>query len=135
MADDRPVSWLMFFTLAIAIVIAAGAFLHFLRRERNRNIASDALVKNKADGHVAPHGAFPEIGGVAAVLVFAMGLLAAGYLQRSNVERNQANSHVGGTGMAESVGVSDQKKPYQPANPAPDHRGRTDLVRHGQRAG
>jgi hypothetical protein len=123
MAGDQPISWLMFITLAAGVLIASGAFLYFLRSQRNRDAASHALVESKDTGHVAPHGAFPEIGGVAAVLVIAMGLLAAGYLQRSDYERRQTTSQTGGTGMAQSVGTSNTPKPYQPANPAPDTRG------------
>ncbi|WP_315812386.1 hypothetical protein [Bradyrhizobium sp. SZCCHNR2028] len=37
---DQPISWLMFFTLAAAIIIAAGAFLAFLRSRHNREIAA-----------------------------------------------------------------------------------------------
>ncbi|WP_315777887.1 MULTISPECIES: hypothetical protein [unclassified Bradyrhizobium] len=40
---DQPISWLMFFTLAAAIIIAASAFLAFLRSRHNREIASVAL--------------------------------------------------------------------------------------------
>ncbi|MGC2775986.1 MAG: hypothetical protein WA418_10175, partial [Bradyrhizobium sp.] len=66
MQGDQPIGWLMFFTLAAAIIIAAGAFLAFLRSRHNREIAAVAL---EGDGRgrgrgMAPSGALPELGGL-----------------------------------------------------------------------
>nr|WP_316179483.1 MULTISPECIES: hypothetical protein [unclassified Bradyrhizobium] len=62
MQGDQPISWLMFFTLAAAIIIAAGAFLAFLRSRHNREIASVAI---EGDGRAASSltGAGAESGG------------------------------------------------------------------------
>ena len=47
MNGEAPISWLMFFTLAAGLVVAAGFFLHFLRSRRNRAIAATALGGNQ----------------------------------------------------------------------------------------
>ncbi len=122
MIGDQPVSWLMFFTLASAIIVAARAFIYFLRSEHNRDIAATALVKKGSAGRVTPQGAFPELGGIAAVMVVAMGLLAAGYMQRSHFERRLFTAQTSGGGMAQPVGIADKPKVYQPANPQSDTR-------------
>ncbi len=124
MAGDQPVSWLMFFTLAAGIVVAGFAFLAFLRSQRNRDVASQALVKGGNTGRAAPQGALPELVGVAVIGVVAMGLLAAGYSSKSHVETAQSTTPVGTTGssMTQPVGMADQPKRYQPANPSPDTR-------------
>lgn len=124
MASDQPISWLMFFTLAAAILIAGFAFLGFLRSQRNRDIAANALVKGGNRGRAAPQGALPELLGIAVIGFVAMGLLAAGYKSKSTFETAQSSTPVGTTGssMAQPVGTADKPKQYQPANPSPDTR-------------
>lgn len=121
MIGDQPVSWLMFFTLVAGVIVAAGAFLYFLRSQRNRDIASDALLRDGAGRGSTPSGAMPELAGVAAIALVAMGLLFAGYTSKPAVETAAAPGPVG-TGMAQDAGSADRPKPYQPANPAPDLR-------------
>jgi len=62
--------------------------------------------------------------GFAVLALAMMGLLAAGYHGKSRTETAQMPTPVGGntTGMAQSPGMANQPKPYQPANPAPDTR-------------
>jgi hypothetical protein len=48
MNGDVPISWLMFFTLAAGLIVAAGFFLYFLRSRHNRAIAATALVGEPA---------------------------------------------------------------------------------------
>ncbi len=124
MVGDQPVSWLMFFTLAAAIMVAGFAFIGFLRSQRNRDIASNALAKDKNDGRVAPHGALPELVGVAVIGVVAMGLLAVGYSSKPTVETAQSTTPVGTTGssMAQPANTANEPKQYQPANPSADKR-------------
>jgi hypothetical protein len=44
--QGEPVSWLMFFTLGIALLIAVGSFAWFLRKRSNRDAADRALNPN-----------------------------------------------------------------------------------------
>ncbi|MFN5683871.1 MAG: hypothetical protein ACK46T_06835, partial [Bradyrhizobium sp.] len=60
MPSDQPITWLTFFTLAAAIVVAAGAFLAFLRSRHNREIAAVALEGDGRGRGIAPAGAVPE---------------------------------------------------------------------------
>lgn len=123
--SDQSVSWLMFFTLSAVIVVAAGAFLYFLRSQRNRDVASEALAGDGAGRGTTPSGAMPELAGVAAIFLLAMGLLASGYNSKSKSETAAMPSPVGTvgtTGMTQGAGSADRPKPYQPANPAPDLR-------------
>ena len=120
MSGDQSISWLMFFTLVAAIVIAAGAFLYFLRSQRNRDIAGEALAGTEMGS--TRSGALPELIGIAVIALAAMGLLTAGYSSKSRAEIAQATPPVGSTGMAQPVGSAQNAKPYQPANPAPDNR-------------
>lgn len=121
MNGDAPISWLMFFTLAAGIVVATGFFLQFLRSRHNRAIAAMALGgTDRPSRGVEPDGAGAELGGLLAVALIAMALLAFGY-------RSHAGSAVG-----EAAGPNNQlatertnpvaPKPYQPQNPAPDTR-------------
>lgn len=43
MSGDAPLTWLMFFTLASAIIVGAGFLLWFLRSRQNREVAAYAL--------------------------------------------------------------------------------------------
>ena len=43
MNGDASLSWLMFFTLAAGVIVAAGFFLQFLSSRHNRTIAASAL--------------------------------------------------------------------------------------------
>ena len=55
--------------------------------------------------------------------LIAMGLLAFGYSRKSSFETAQTPPPVAGGGiMAQPVGIANQPKVYQPANPAPDTR-------------
>jgi hypothetical protein len=122
MNGDQPIAWLMFFTLAAAIIVAAGGFLFFLRSQRNRDIAADALAGDGSRAGTTPSGAMPELAAVAVVALVAMGLLATGYASKSTAETAEVSTPVGTTGMAQDPGSADRPKPYQPANPAPDLR-------------
>jgi hypothetical protein len=122
MNGDQPITWLMFFTLVAAIVIAAGGFLYFLRSQRNRNMASDALAGHGSTVGPTPTGAFPELAGVTVIGLVAMGLLAAGYKSNETFKTARATAPGGTTGLAQPAGIADQPKPYQPANPSPDLR-------------
>lgn len=44
--QGEPVSTLMFFTLGIALLLAIGAFVWFLRKRSNRDAAERALDPN-----------------------------------------------------------------------------------------
>jgi hypothetical protein len=121
MNGDAPISWLMFFTLVAAVIVAASFFLHFLRSRHNRAIASSALGGERRSRGVEPDGAGAELGGLLAVALIAMALLAFGY-----------HSHAGSK-VAESISSPnnelatdrtnpDSPKPYQPQNPSPDTR-------------
>jgi hypothetical protein len=120
MNGDAPLSWLMFFTLAAGVIVAAGIFLQFLRSRHNRAIAASTLGGDHQSRGVAPDGAGAELIGLLAVAVVAMVLLAFGY-----------HSHAGST-VAEDLGPNNQlandhnnpnsPKPYKPQNPAPDTR-------------
>lgn len=79
MPSDQPITWLTFFTLAAAIVVAAGAFLAFLRSRHNREIAAVALEGDGRGRGIAPSGALPELGGLFVLAVVVAGLLVAGY--------------------------------------------------------
>jgi len=122
MSSDQPITWLMFFTLVAAIVIAAGGFLYFLKSQRNRNIASNALAGDRSQSGSTPSGALPELAGIAAIGLVAMVLLAAGYKSKSTFETARTTTPVGTSGMAQPAGTADQPKQYQPANPSPDLR-------------
>jgi hypothetical protein len=124
MNNDAPISWLMFFTLVASVIVAAGFFLHFLRSRHNRAIAASALGGEQRSRGIEPDGAGAELGGLLAVALIAMVLLAFGY-----------HSHAGST-IAESTSTPnnqlatdrtnpDSPKPYQPRNPAPDTRSAT----------
>ncbi|MFN4934381.1 hypothetical protein, partial [Bradyrhizobium sp.] len=79
MPSDQPITWLTFFTLAAAIVVAAGAFLAFLRSRHNREIAAVALEGDGRGRGIAPSGALPELGGLFVLAVVVAGRLVAGY--------------------------------------------------------
>jgi hypothetical protein len=124
MQGDNPISWLMFFTLAAAVFIIAGAFIYFLRSRTNRDIAANVLEGNGSRSGVTPNGAGAELVGFAVVAMAVKGLLTAGYSGKPRIETAQPTTPVGGetTGMAQAAGSSNQPKLYQPANPAPDTR-------------
>ena len=145
MQGDSPVSWLMFFTLASGVFIIAGAFIYFLRSQRNRDIAAEALGGDNSRVGATPNGAAPELIGFAVIALAVMGLLATGYSRKPNIETAQMTGPVGQTtpgqtvgqaggqrsgtttgtssqGMAQPAGTADAPKVYQPANPAPDTR-------------
>lgn len=127
MQGDNPISWLMFFTLAATTFIIAGAFIYFLRSRTNREIASEALEGDGSRVGATPNGAGPELIGLAVGSLAVMGLLTVGYAGKSRVETTAVAVPVGKTtgmsqGMAQPAGSSNQPKPYQPANPAPDAR-------------
>src|SRR5215475_10202486 len=96
MNGDAPLSWLMFFTLAAGVIVAAGFFLFFLRSRHNRAIAASALGGEHHSHGVEPDGAGVELVGLLAVSVVAMALLAFGY-----------HSHAGSV-VSESSGRNNQ---------------------------
>ena len=51
MSGDAPVSWLMFFTLAAGLVVAAGFFLNFLQQPTPWR----EMAARKASHHQALH--------------------------------------------------------------------------------
>jgi hypothetical protein len=124
MHGESPITWLMFFTLAATLCIIAGFFIYFLRSRTNRDIAANALEGNGSSVGAAPSGAGPELIGFAVLALALMGLLTAGYSANTHRQTAQITNPVGGTstGMAQPAGSSNQPKPYQPANPAPDPR-------------
>jgi hypothetical protein len=125
MQGDNPISWLMFFTLSATVFIIAFAFIGFLRSRTNREIAAHALeAEGSSRSAPASSGAGAELIGLTVIVLAVMGLLVAGYHSKSNAETAQVTTPVGGTttGMAQSPGLANQPKPYQPANPAPDPR-------------
>lgn len=124
MNGDSPVSWLMFFTLAAGLLVAAGFFLQFLRSRHNRAIASHALAGESGSRGAAPDGAGLELGGLLAVGVVAMALLIFGYRGHSGT-----NVAAGAPGPNNQLATErtdpNAPKPYQPQNPAPDNRAAT----------
>jgi hypothetical protein len=74
MNGDAPISWLMFFTLAAGLVVAAGFFLQFLRSRRNRAIATSSLGGEHHSLRGEPDGAGVELVGLLVVALVAMGL-------------------------------------------------------------
>jgi hypothetical protein len=82
MESQTPISWLMFFTLAAGVVIAAGVFLAFLRSQRNREIAEGALVAAGPRARRHDIGALPDLVGVFVLALVIMGLLFWGYYAR-----------------------------------------------------
>jgi len=83
MTNQEPVVWLTFFTLAAGIVVAAGALLFFLRSRHNRFLAERTLMGDGAQhAGTAPDGVLPELIGLLAIALVAMGLLALGYSGR-----------------------------------------------------
>src|ERR1700743_1607184 len=86
MNGDAPLGWLMFFTLAAGVVVAAGMFLSFLRSRHNREVAAYAVQGNGGSRGVEPSGAAAELGGLLAVALVAMVLLAFGYRSHSGMQ-------------------------------------------------
>lgn len=123
MSGDHPISWLMFFTLSAGVFIIAAGFIYFLRSRTNREIAAQALGGDSSRTGATPNGAGPELIAFAVAALGVMGLLVAGYSQKSRAETAQLTAPVGNTsGMAQPAGTPDQPKTYQPANPTPDTR-------------
>lgn len=135
MQGDQPISWLMFFTLAAGIVIAAGAFISFLRSQHNRDIAAMALEGNGRSGPgFVPSGALPELAGVFVAALVVMGLLFAGYQsggraqfaggdKATPVPTAPSNTDRGTTvGAGARVTPPEAPTKNQPFNPAPDMR-------------
>lgn len=121
MRGDAPISWLMFFTLAAAVIIAAGFFLHFLGSRRNRDIAAKALEGDGRGRGAAPSGAGLELGGVLVTALIAMTLLTFGYRSHAGVSVAEAPG-MPNNQLATGRTDPNAPKPYQPQNPAPDTR-------------
>ncbi|MGJ5175855.1 hypothetical protein ACQR16_17635 [Bradyrhizobium oligotrophicum] len=134
MQSDQPISWLMFFTLAATILIAAGAFLAFLRSQRNRDIAAVALEGDGRGRGIAPSGALPELGGVFVLALLVCGLLVAGY-QSGGATRfaggdkptpvpTAPTNTDRGTTVGAGAAITPPQSPTmtQPMRPAPDTR-------------
>lgn len=94
---DSPISWLMFFTLGGGVVIIALGFIWHLRSQRNRDIASEALLQTEGGPKGDARGALPDLLGFAVFALIAMALLTAGYAQKSRAEKYVAPSPVGST--------------------------------------
>jgi hypothetical protein len=122
----------MFFTLAAGVVIVGGAFIRFIQSRNNREIAADTLEGDGRGRGAAPSGALPELLGITAFALIAMGLLAVGQNGKPRTETAQLPGPVGDpsggkaesktTGMAQQPGSFAQPKQYQPNNPATDSR-------------
>jgi hypothetical protein len=121
MNGDAPISWLMFFTLAAGIVVAAGIFLSFLRSRHHRAIAARALQGEGQSRGVEPTGAGLELGGLLAVGLIAMGLLGFGYRSHSGTPVAEA-PQTANNQLSTPRTDPNTPKPYQPNNPAPDTR-------------
>ncbi|WP_315783394.1 MULTISPECIES: hypothetical protein [unclassified Bradyrhizobium] len=134
MQGDQPISWLMFFTLAAAIIIAAGAFLAFLRSRHNREIAAVALEGDGRGRGMAPSGALPELGGLFVLALIVSGLLVAGY-QSGGATRfaggdkptpmpSAPTNTDRGTTVGAGAAITPPQAPTmtQPARPGPDLR-------------
>jgi len=134
MQGDQPINWLMFFTLAATILIAAGAFLAFLRSRHNREIAAVALEGDGRGRGMVPSGALPELGGVFVLALIVGGLLVAGY-QSGGAARfaggdkqpppaNAPTNTDRGTTVGAGAAITPPEAPTmtQPARPGPDLR-------------
>ncbi len=121
MAGYTSITWLMFFTLGAGVVVAAGVFIVFLRSRHNREIAASALGGEGRSRGVEPSGAGAELGGLFAIALVAMAMLALGYHSRSGT-RVVENASRPNNDLATPRTQPDTPKPYQPANPAPDPR-------------
>lgn len=95
MDGDEPISWLMFFTFAATIFIIAGAFIYFLRRSLNRDIAENALAGDGSRRGVVPDGALPELLAVTLFAFIVMGLLTLGFKSKPYSEQKQNPPPVG----------------------------------------
>lgn len=96
MQGDQPVSWLMFFTFAATIFVIAGAFIYFLRSQRNRVIAEAALAGgDHPRSRKVADGALPDLLGITLFAFIAMGLLALGYSHKLGAETNEKPPMVG----------------------------------------
>jgi hypothetical protein len=118
MNGDAPISWLMFFTLAAGLIVAAGLFLYFPKSRHNRAIAATALGGDQHPRGIDRDGAGAELGGLLTVALIAMALLTFGY-----------HSHAGLAGPNNQLATDrtnpDSPKPYQPQNPGADTRSAT----------
>ena len=121
MNGDAPISWLMFFTLAAAVIVAAGFFLQFLRSRHNRAVASAALGGDQPSRGSAPDGAGPELAALLVVALLAMALLTFGYRSHGGSEVAGATSGPNNQ-LATDRANPNSPKPYQPQNPRPDTR-------------
>jgi hypothetical protein len=121
MSGDAPISWLMFFTLAAGILVAAGLIIGFLRSRHNREIAALALEGDGRSRHGEPSGAGAELAGIFALALVAMGLLVVGYHATPGRDLGSYTSSANNN-LATERASPDTPKPYQPANPAPDTR-------------
>jgi hypothetical protein len=122
MTGDAPISWLMFFTLAAGIVVAAGMFVSFLRSRHNREIAAYALEGDGRSRRGEPSGAAPELVGLLAVALVAMALLTFGYRSHSGTAIATSPVPASNNQLSSERTNPNTPKPYQPSNPAPDLR-------------
>lgn len=122
MSGDAPISWLMFFTLAAGLIVAAGFFVRFLHSHQNRAIAASAL---EGDGHsrsASPSGAAPELIGLLVVALVAMALLTFGYSARRTAAVTPPPTDASNNQLSTPRTDPNAPKPYQPQSPAPDTR-------------
>ena len=120
MDGEAPITWLMFFTLTAGLAVAVGFFLYFLKSRRNRSIAASALGGDRRSRGLEPDGAGVELGGLLAIALFAMALLAFGY--RSHPGSSVGTAMSGPNQLATERTDPASPKPYQPENPAADTR-------------
>jgi hypothetical protein len=124
----------MFFTLAAGLLVAATAFIVFLRSRHNRELATIALEGDGRAARAAPSGALPELLGVLVISLIAMTLLAFGYNtgdrpgasiagKATPVPTAPTNTSKGTTvGAGATITPPEAPSKNQPANPAPDLR-------------
>ncbi|TKW79567.1 MAG: hypothetical protein DI543_04535 [Bradyrhizobium icense] len=122
MSGDAPISWLMFFTLAAGLVVAAGFFISFLRSRHNREIAALALEGDGRSRRGEPSGAGLELGGLLALALVAIALLVVGYRAGPGTAVTASSTAAPNNQLATERSNPNTPKPYQPENPAPDLR-------------
>jgi hypothetical protein len=122
MSGDAPLNGLMFFTLIAGVVIGAGLLLAFLRSRHNREIAAVAVRGDGYSRRGEPSGVGAELGGLLALAVLAMSLLAFGYRSHPGTDTSAEPAGQPNNQLATERTNPESSKPYNPRNPAPDIR-------------
>ena len=122
MSNDAPISWLMFFTLAAGLVVAADFFVRFLHSHHNREIAAQVVEGDGRSRGAAPTGAGIELVALFAAALIAMLLLTFGYSARRTESPTPPPDGAPNNQLSTERTDPNTPKPYQPQNPAPDTR-------------